>query len=228
MPTSATQPETTPDAPLLLAWRSPLAIAVFAFVMVFTLTADLLVKTESFKRVAGMPLALAVDEQGQPEVSVWLDEEQNWYAVEPRTPEYPASAIPAHDPVVVIPGVLNLQLTINTGAVFGLGDGYRWVFMVVSLFAIGLIGFLFARSPASHWASHLALALILAGALGNLYDRARFAAVRDMFHMLPETGLWPWIFNVADVALVLGVAAVVVMSWFSGPAPAKAEKPAES
>ena len=71
------------------------------------------------------------------------------------------------------------------------------------------------RSPIEARAYQVALALILGGALGNLYDRVRFAAVRDMLHMLPSTKLWPWIFNPADVALVIGVGLVLLTSYLA-------------
>ena len=59
------------------------------------------------------------------------------------------------------------------------------------------------------------LALILGGALGNLYDRMMFEAVRDLFRMLPTTPLWPWIFNLADAALMIGVGLWLLSSWTS-------------
>ena len=73
----------------------------------------------------------------------------------------------------------------------------------------------------------MGLALILGGALGNLYDRVMFNAVRDMFWLLPGVKLpfglrwpggmddaYPWLFNLADVALLAGVGMMVVILWF--------------
>src|SRR5690606_27114508 len=91
-----------------------------------------------------------------------------------------------------------------------------------------IIGRIFWRSPARAFVLHVALALILAGALGNLYDRLMFSAVRDMFHLFPYAELlfgwtwpgpdesrmlYPWIFNLADAALVVGVVAVLLITW---------------
>ena len=100
------------------------------------------------------------------------------------------------------------------------------------MIAIGFIGRLFWRSPARAVLLQIALALILAGALGNLYDRIQFAAVRDMLHLFPDTnlpfglswpgggrGLYPWIFNLADVALLFGVLTVVYITWKHAPPP---------
>ena len=75
--------------------------------------------------------------------------------------------------------------------------------------------------------SHIAIGLILAGGLGNLYDRMVYGAVRDFLHMLPgwqlpngwmwpgnSTGdVFPWVFNVADVLLLAGMALFVITSF---------------
>ena len=173
--------------PPLRAGQYPPAIALFLGVALAVLAGDLLLKYVAFHQVAGQPVVMHDD---------------------PRQ-----TVIPPHEPVRVIPGVLNLHLTTNTGAVFGLGRGYRWAFIVVSVIAAGVILYLFWRSSSRAWLLHLALALILAGALGNLYDRIRYAAVRDMLHLFPEAGLWPWIFNLADAALMLGVGLMLVISF---------------
>ena len=87
------------------------------------------------------------------------------------------------------------------------------VFVAVTILAVGVIGRVFWNSSASAWGLHLALGLILGGALGNLYDRLRFNAVRDLLWLFPGSGLWPWIFNVADAALLVGVSTVVWVMW---------------
>jgi lipoprotein signal peptidase len=68
--------------------------------------------------------------------------------------------------------------------------------------------------------------MILAGALGNLHDRIHFNAVRDLLWLFPgltlpfglhwpggQSGLYPWIFNIADVALLVGVALLLIIIW---------------
>jgi signal peptidase II len=70
---------------------------------------------------------------------------------------------------------------------------------------------------------HFGLALILAGALGNLYDRIMYGAVRDMLYLFPgvklpfgitwpggNPELYPWIFNIADAALCVGVVLIIL------------------
>jgi len=206
-PPTKAPPSATPQVtrPGLNAGRRHTCVAVFALVTLFTLAADLGLKAYAFNHVAGQPVAI-------------------------DTTDRQYHGVPPHEPVVLIPGVLNLQLTANTGAIFGMGKGSRWVFIAVSLLAIGFIGRVFWRSPARARLLHVALALILAGALGNLYDRVRFAAVRDMLYLFPGAdlpwnlswpggarGLYPWVFNLADVALLLGVLAVVWVTWKNAP-----------
>src|SRR2546421_495129 len=71
------------------------------------------------------------------------------------------------------------------------------------------------RSPSALAAFFLTviLGMLLAGVLGNMYDRVVFGYVRDMIHALPRwPKLFPWIFNVADVMLCTGVGLMVLYS----------------
>lgn len=182
------------------AQRYPKAIAVFVGTMLLLLAIDLVSKNLSFEYVAGEPVAL---EPGEP-ADVHL--------------------IPPHPPISVVPNVLALRLTLNRGAVFGVMQGKVWFFVVVSIGAICLIGWMFARSYHGAYGLHISLGLLLAGALGNLYDRMVYSAVRDMLYLFPgvdlpfglawpggNTQVYPWIFNVADVALVVGVILTLVL-----------------
>jgi signal peptidase II len=168
------------------AARSPRAWAVFLSVVVGVTALDLASKRWAFARVAGAPVHL--------EPSAGALEKQ----------------IPRHAAIPLVPGVLALHLTVNTGAVFGLFQGTASLLVPVSVGAAALLLWFFARSDARHWGFHLALALVLAGALGNLYDRLRFEGVRDLFWLFPGTELWPWVFNVADAALTVGVAGILL------------------
>ena len=110
------------------------------------------------------------------------------------------------------------------GAVFGLGAGQRGFFIVFTMFALilGTALFCFWTRPREHTA-HVAIALLLAGGIGNLYDRVMFACVRDFIHPLPRVKLpfnwswpwggrdiWPYVSNVADLFLIIGIAILVV------------------
>jgi len=189
---------------------------MFLFIVAASLAIDLGLKYWAFENVAeGFQVHVRTAEQGGPEVLVRVTDEQGWLVAHEIGMTDSPERVPGHEPVVVVPGLLNFQLTLNTGAVFGTGQGGRPFFIVVSVIAVFVIVFLLYRSPANARLYQVGLALILGGALGNLYDRVLYSAVRDMLHMLPSTGLWPWIFNPADVALVCGVALVLIVSWLS-------------
>jgi signal peptidase II len=105
----------------------------------------------------------------------------------------------------LIPGVLALVHTTNTGVAFSAFSGNAAVVTLLALVVLAaLLGF-FARY--SHqpllW---LAVGLIAGGALGNLIDRLRAGAVTD-FIKLPD---WP-AFNLADSAITIGVVALVLL-----------------
>jgi len=138
--------------------------------------------------------------------------------------------VPPHEPVKVIPHLLEFRLVLNPGAVFGVGPGRRWFFVLFSLIAIGmgLWAFLKWTQPKDRWAQ-IGLGLVFAGAVGNLYDRLVFGMVRDFLHPLPGVMLpfgwswpsgarevWPWVSNIADAALLVGIALLVVHLWRSG------------
>lgn len=113
-----------------------------------------------------------------------------------------------------IPGWVHFHVTANQGAVFGAGQGYRWLFVGVSVAAIAFLVFLFLNSR-RQWFYQIVLGMLMAGVLGNLYDRLMFGYVRDMVYALPRWGVFPWIFNVADSLLCVGVGIMIVYSLFA-------------
>lgn len=186
-------PEPDAQPPALTAMRHGPALGRFLATMVLLLAADLISKQLAFEHVAGQPVTITRDADGR------LD------------------SIPPHDDIPIVPSILSLQLTLNEGAVFGIGQGRRWVFIAFGIIAVIIIAMVFAKSGPRRWGLHLALGAVLAGALGNFWDRLLFGAVRDLFHLFPgvqlpfgwnwpdgSRELYPWIFNIADVALVLG------------------------
>ncbi len=118
--------------------------------------------------------------------------------------------------VTFIPGLIDFTVTTNQGAVFGIGQGQRTLFIAVSAAAILFIGFLFATSGTQR-IYQIILGMLLAGVLGNLYDRLKFSFVRDMIHGLPTSNVFPYIFNVADTLLCCGVGLMIVYSFFQRP-----------
>ncbi|MCH7701297.1 MAG: signal peptidase II [Planctomycetes bacterium] len=82
----------------------------------------------------------------------------------------------SHELRTVVPGVLAFRRSLNSGALFGMGAGRGPVFILASIVALGFVVYLFWHSEARQRGLHLALGLILAGALGNLYDRVFMVA----------------------------------------------------
>lgn len=85
-----------------------------------------------------------------------------------------------HSTRVLLPRVLEFQTVLNPGALFGIGAGYTSVFLVASMLALGLVFWMFAHSGRNRWLLHIALGGILAGALGNMYDRINVRLVRPV------------------------------------------------
>jgi len=125
----------------------------------------------------------------------------------------------------------------NEGALWGMGQGFSSLFALLSVLAgIGIITWLtYFRGAASLWLC-VTLGLVLAGTLGNLYDRLgwhgneingeRMYAVRDFLAFTFGTYHYP-IFNFADVFLVTGAIMLGVYSFFLEPAPESSKNSAE-
>jgi len=178
----------------------------------------------------------------------------------------------------IIEHFARFQRSLNTGALFGLGKGWTPLFIAASVLALAFVMYLFAQSGRERWSLHVALGLVLAGALGNLHDRIFVIAdvveytdkqgrvrplecgiineqqstdkylalgnypegkklifinrdqvirrwqqgvVRDFIKMEPRIPLWggrhievwPWVYNIADVLLVVGVAILLFNFW---------------
>jgi signal peptidase II len=164
--------------------RSPAAILRFAGVCAAGLAVDLLTKVWAFRTLL---ISMTTTPEGRVHV--------------------------ASDTYRLIPGWLHFDVTVNQGAVFGVGQGQRWLFVAVSVLAVLFLSYLFAVSRKNQWAYQMLLGLLLAGVLGNMYDRVVFGYVRDMIHALPRwPKLFPWIFNAADSMLCVGVFLMVVYS----------------
>lgn len=121
-------------------------------------------------------------------------------------------------PAIMIPGVLGFRTTVNYGAVFGVGQHRGWIFVAFSLLALGAIIWVFMTSGRKQRWLHLALSLILGGALGNLYDRIAFGFVRD-FMIFYNVSWYQYIFNVADVLLCIGVPLLMICWTFTPQGP---------
>lgn len=189
------------------AARSPRAWAVLCSVALIGLVADLWSKAYAFAHVAGLPVVidrqqvLSVNDLGY--------------------------LIPRHEPVVAIDRLLEFTLVLNPGAVFGIGAGQRWFFVVFTVIACMVAMLLFVRwTHARDWMAHAGFGLIIAGGIGNLYDRLVFACVRDFIHPFPgvrlplgiawpggNNELWPYVSNIADALLIVGIVLLMIHAW---------------
>ena len=106
---------------------------------------------------------------------------------------------------VEVLGPLELTLSHNRGVAFGLAGGAGIGLVVVTLAALGLIVYLFARDP-DRRGMWLASGLVAGGALGNLTDRILAGEVTDYI----AVGSWPP-FNIADIAISCGVVLLVLI-----------------
>lgn len=78
----------------------------------------------------------------------------------------------SREPMSIIPSVIDFQTMFNGGALFGIGQGQTTLFLIASIVALTLVVWMFAYSSGRRTLLHVALAGILAGALGNMYDRS--------------------------------------------------------
>jgi signal peptidase II len=117
--------------------------------------------------------------------------------------------IPSGHAIVVIPRVFRLTHVLNTGAAFSMFEGsaspnlVRNLLIGFSVVAVVVVLFLLWRMGRAMSLTSIALALILGGAIGNLYDRMRFSYVVDFLEVHIIHYHWPD-FNVADSAIVVG------------------------
>jgi len=119
-----------------------------------------------------------------------------------------------HDSVTLVPGFVDLTHVLNNGTAFGFLNGvdfpYKTVVIAI-IAAAALIGVgVYAASLAHHqWIARLGLALIIGGAAGNLLDRVVAGSVVDFVDVYWRTHHF-WAFNVADSAISVGVAIMIL------------------
>ncbi len=185
--------------------RSPAALARFFLTVLIGLGLDLWTKHIAFEK-----LAAGVIRYSDPEFN------RSRWAVHTRP-----DLLETHG-YVAVPHWLHFNVTVNEGAVFGIGQGKQMAFVLISIAAILFLTYLFATSG-KHRLYQVVLGMLLAGVLGNMYDRVKYGYVRDMIYALPgwhwpwtDREVFPWIFNVADVLLCVGVGLIFLHSLFQG------------
>lgn len=113
-------------------------------------------------------------------------------------------------------GLLPLTLAYNKGAAFGMrvGEDSRWLFIPITFVALGLLAVLLRQARSNDHVRLAALSLVMAGALGNLYDRIFIAeGVVDFIGPL-NLGFWHFpIFNFADISITCGAILLAISFW---------------
>ncbi len=115
-------------------------------------------------------------------------------------------------PIYLIDPFLRLTYVENTGAAWGMGAGYTWIFTIVAV-VVGVVIVRFARTITSRaWA--LALGGLLGGLLGNLIDRLTRPPGPGLGSVVDFIGLpnFP-VFNVADMAITCSAVAMIILAW---------------
>lgn len=114
--------------------------------------------------------------------------------------------------IPLIDKVFYLTYVQNTGAAFSNFEGQRVLLVsITSVMIAALTFYLVKKRHVEHWTLLAALALIIAGGLGNLMDRIRLGYVVDMFNFQ----FWP-VFNVADIGVCVGCGFMILYVFISG------------
>jgi len=143
----------------------------------------------------------------------------------------------------VIPGFLAWKWALNQGAAFSMFDGHVAFLAIVAAVVLGAVFVYMYKAEPRRWVFALALGLVASGAIGNLTDRIILGHVRDFIFFdfdLPLWGQhevfgfafelprrWP-VFNVADIAIMLGVGILLVQSFRPQPKAKGKDKTADT
>jgi signal peptidase II len=146
------------------------------------------------------------------------------------TKQIAVASLTGRAPVSVAGEWLLFRLVYNPGAAFGVhvGPYSRWVFMILALIALAVLGTMVHHTLRDQVVRITALALVCGGAVGNLIDRVRSPrGVVDFIDVYIGPLHWPT-FNVADMAVSCGAVALAVVLWREGePHDAPAGAPSE-
>ena len=132
------------------------------------------------------------------------------YFLDRSTKLWADRALSGGPPITVIPGILDLRFTTNSGGAFSIGQSAPWIFAGATIVAsVAIVATAFRHTGI---VTPLALGMILGGALGNLTDRiARGAGLSGRVVDFIDFHVWP-VFNLADAAITVAAVLLVVSS----------------
>lgn len=113
-----------------------------------------------------------------------------------------------YDSLPVIADFFHLTYVQNRGAAFGMFQEGTLIFAGVTILVVAMMIYYLKKYPAIPKTWKVALTMIAAGAVGNLIDRLTLGFVVDMFDF---RGIWSYIFNFADVCVVLGGCGLILL-----------------
>jgi len=135
------------------------------------------------------------------------------------------------DEITVIPGFFNLTHRVNTGAAWSQFSGHNTVLAIVAIIALGLLFRARFHFGAQRLFGQLAFGLIFGGIIGNLIDRVlpgRQAVVDFLHFYMARRGTGEVFdfpaFNVADSAICIGVAIIILLNWKDDPQTATSDQ----
>lgn len=106
--------------------------------------------------------------------------------------------------IPIVPPFFHITFVLNPGAAFGIFEYQQWLFLVTAAVFCAVFLTFYERLRRSGTLIHYGAVALAAGAVSNMIDRVRTGHVVDFF----DFRIWP-VFNVADIAIVLGTAAVL-------------------
>lgn len=128
-------------------------------------------------------------------IVIIIDQWSKYYV---KTHMLPGMSIP------VLDNIFHITYVLNAGAAFGILENQQMFFVIIAVVMLGVTLYFFRQIPVSFRLMRLGLSLLAGGAVGNVIDRVQTGYVVDFF----DFRIWP-VFNVADIAIVTGVACII-------------------
>ncbi len=119
-----------------------------------------------------------------------------------------------HETYDALGSILRFVYVQNPGIAFGFHFSHAWFYAAFAAIAsLALLIYLY-RMRQARFVFRLALALILGGAIGNLIDRLAYGKVVDFIEIGFAEWRWPYIFNIADIGVTMGMVILIVLTLF--------------